>query len=34
VLTTSILGPVMTERFTPLMMRSSPDEEAPVRQAA
>ena len=34
VLTTSILGPVLTERFTPRMMRSSPDEEAPVRLAA
>ena len=34
VLTTSILGPVLTERFTPRMMRSSPDEKAPVQRAA
>lgn len=34
VLATSILGPVLTERFAPLMVRSSPGEEAPVQQAA
>ncbi len=34
VLTTSILGPVLTEHFAPLMMRSSRGEEAPVKKAA
>jgi Kef-type K+ transport system membrane component KefB len=34
VVTTSILGPVLTERFVPLMMRSSPGEEAPAPKAA
>jgi hypothetical protein len=33
VLTTSILGPVLTERFAPLMMRSE-GEEAPAQKAA
>jgi Kef-type K+ transport system membrane component KefB len=34
VVTTSILGPVLTERFTPMMMRSSPGEEATTVKAA
>jgi Na+:H+ antiporter len=34
VLATSILGPVLTDRFAPLMMRSSRGEEPPVQQAA
>lgn len=34
VVTTSILGPVLTERFVPLMMRPSPGEEATRVKAA
>jgi hypothetical protein len=34
VLTTSILGPVLTERFAPLMMRPSRDEQARLKKAA
>jgi Kef-type K+ transport system membrane component KefB len=34
VLTTSILGPVLTERFAPLMMRSSRGEDVPLKRAA
>lgn len=34
VLTTSIIGPVLTERFAPLMMRSSRGAEAPLKKAA
>jgi Na+:H+ antiporter len=34
VVTTSILGPVLTERFVPLMLRSSPGKEAPTQKVA